>query len=227
MTKYEQVAEEIKEKINNKIYTERIPSERKIAELYDVSINTVRNALKLLQKEDIIYTKGGSGHYIKHRNLYNLLNFGDDTNMDEFNLESQVLSFEIIRADKLHSELLEISNGDLIYRINRIRSKKGIPQYIENVILPYKLFDDLSEESLQGSLLTYIQEKMQQSIQYNVNQVEAISLNEEQALQLDDVVNAPALLIKTQTYLESGLLVAYYVNIHVNSSFSFIKTLNN
>ncbi len=226
MKKYEKLAEDIKLKISDKIFVERIPSERKLAEMHDVSINTVKNALALLQKQGVIYTKPGSGHYIKHNKVYNFLNFDDERKVDDFDLSSDLLSFEIVRCDKLYSELLEIKEGSLIYKIKRIRYSNDLPQYIENVAIPYDLFPTLTVDDLSHSLVTYMQEVRNEKIEYSTNIVEAISLNSEQAEYLDSTVNDPALLIRSQSFLKSGQLVAYYVNIHVNSSFSFIKYLN-
>lgn len=227
MKKYEKLAEEIKTKISDQIFVERIPSERKLAEMHEVSVNTVKNALALLQKQGVIYTKPGSGHYIKHNKVYNFLNFDDENKIDDFDLTSEILSFEIVRSDKLYSELLEIKENSLIYKIKRVRSSNERPQYIENVAIPYDLFPNLTIEDLDTSIVTHMQEVCNEKIEYSTNIVEAIALNSNQAELLHSKENDPALLIRSQSFLKSGQLVAYYVNIHVNSSFSFIKYLNN
>lgn len=226
MKKYEQLAELIKENIADKVYVERIPSERKLSEMHEVSVNTVKNALALLQKQGFIYTKPGSGHYIKNPNVYNFLNFDNDISDREFSLESDILSFEIVRADTVMSEVLEIKEGDLIYKIRRIRKHLGEAKYIENVAIPYNLFPDLNQAELDSSLVTYMQEAQKEDIEYTTNLVEAINITTDQASLLKVEEGSPALLIRSQSFLKSGLVVAYYVNIHVNSSFSFIKYLN-
>lgn len=226
MKKYEKLAEDIKQKISDKIFVERIPSERKLAEMHDVSINTVKNALALLQKQGVVYTKPGSGHYIKHNKVYNFLNFDDERKVDDFDLKSNLLSFEIGRSDKLYSELLEIKEGSLIYKIKRVRFSNERPQYIENVAIPFELFPNLTVDNLSSSLVNYMQAELGEKIEYSTNIVEAISLNADQSELLQSKENDPALLIRSQSFVKSGQLVAYYVNIHVNSSFTFIKYLN-
>lgn len=226
MKKYEKLAEDIKQKISDKIFVERIPSERKLAEMHDVSINTVKNALALLQKQGVVYTKPGSGHYIKHNKVYNFLNFDDERKVDDFDLKSNLLSFEIGRSDKLYSELLEIKEGSLIYKIKRVRFSNERPQYIENVAIPFELFPNLTVDNLSSSLVNYMQAELGEKIEFSTNIVEAISLNADQSELLQSKENDPALLIRSQSFVKSGQLVAYYVNIHVNSSFTFIKYLN-
>jgi GntR family transcriptional regulator of arabinose operon len=63
--KYKLLADKIIEYINNDPTASRkLPTERQLAQMYDVSRQTVREALNILLKEKYIYKRRGSGIYI-------------------------------------------------------------------------------------------------------------------------------------------------------------------
>ncbi len=76
MKKYEYVAEQIKNDINKNVYTSKLPSEIDLAEMYQVSRDTIRSALRQLKNKDIIYSRRGAGYYIHsiESHIPNLLN---------------------------------------------------------------------------------------------------------------------------------------------------------
>ena len=65
IAKYKQVAEKIKEHINSdELRERRLPTERELAIIHDVSRQTIREALDLLIKDNYIYKVQGSGIYV-------------------------------------------------------------------------------------------------------------------------------------------------------------------
>ncbi|MCR4867759.1 MAG: GntR family transcriptional regulator, partial [Lachnospiraceae bacterium] len=63
--KYRLLAEKITEYINNdNSLSRKLPTERQLAQMYDVSRQTVREALNILLKQKLIYKRRGSGIYI-------------------------------------------------------------------------------------------------------------------------------------------------------------------
>ncbi|MCF7803330.1 MAG: GntR family transcriptional regulator [Candidatus Marinimicrobia bacterium] len=63
---YRQIAKNIKEKIDTNVYEigEKIPSQRELADNYDVSMITVKKAISDLINEDILYSRVGKGTYV-------------------------------------------------------------------------------------------------------------------------------------------------------------------
>lgn len=63
---FEDVANRIVEHIRSREWTagQRIPAEPELAKYFDVSRSTVRNAIKILQSESILYSRPGSGTYV-------------------------------------------------------------------------------------------------------------------------------------------------------------------
>ena len=65
---YIQLAEQLEEDINNKIYAdgEKLPSENQLCEKYGVSRITVRQALEKLEEKNLLFSVHGKGTYV-HR----------------------------------------------------------------------------------------------------------------------------------------------------------------
>ena len=65
IAKYKQIAEKIKDHINSdELVGKKLPTERELANIYNVSRQTIREALDLLIKEHYIYKIQGSGIYV-------------------------------------------------------------------------------------------------------------------------------------------------------------------
>ena len=66
-SKYVQIAAELRSKISKGIYrdTMRLPTEMELAEVYQVNRQTIRRALSVLEKENLIEKHQGSGSYVK------------------------------------------------------------------------------------------------------------------------------------------------------------------
>jgi len=66
---YIQIQKIIKTRIENNIYQKGtlIPSENELSKEFGVTRFTIRNAMKGLQKEDLIYTEKGKGSLVKKK----------------------------------------------------------------------------------------------------------------------------------------------------------------
>ena len=75
MTKYEAVAQAIKNDIENGVYKEGqpIPTEELLTAQYDVSRQTIRKALSLLVEDNLIIKRQGSGSVVRVLSYYHLL----------------------------------------------------------------------------------------------------------------------------------------------------------
>jgi len=72
---YKQIAKDIKQKINTDVYKigDKIPSQRVLADQYDVSMITVKKAIFDLINEDILYSRVGKGTYVAQKSRRNKL----------------------------------------------------------------------------------------------------------------------------------------------------------
>ena len=67
MPKYQRIAEWLQQKIADGTYGpgDKLPSEQELREQFDVSRQTVRSALAVLEEEGLIYGRQGSGSFVR------------------------------------------------------------------------------------------------------------------------------------------------------------------
>lgn len=90
-----QLADLLEERILHNIYPVgvKLPAERKLAEEFAVSRQSLRAALRILATRGLIQTRQGDGHYVSER-LNTDLNFGWESLLDEReDMGSQLLDF--------------------------------------------------------------------------------------------------------------------------------------
>ena len=66
MSKYQEVVEDIIRKIEKNEYTDKLPTEDQLIEQYQVSRNTIRNAIRTLKKQGTLFSIQGSGVFVRH-----------------------------------------------------------------------------------------------------------------------------------------------------------------
>jgi DNA-binding GntR family transcriptional regulator len=62
---YVQVADDIERRIAKHEFTEKLPSERALAEEYGAAYTTIRHAMALLRERGSIITRQGRGTYVR------------------------------------------------------------------------------------------------------------------------------------------------------------------
>lgn len=127
MAKYEVVAKDIISRIKQNEFetTLKLPTEDEMIEYYQVSRNTVRSALKLLTSQGIIFSRQGSGFYIRQRSNSNSISItgtnGLTYDFPNSTFSNYVISVDLIEADEKLAKKMMCEPGDLIYRCKRLR----------------------------------------------------------------------------------------------------------
>ncbi len=88
-------------------FHDKLPSERSMAEYYDVARGTVREALARLEDEKFVETRPGSGTYIVHKSNDTVLSPIDDANPLELIDARFALEPHICRLAVLHGRIQE------------------------------------------------------------------------------------------------------------------------
>jgi len=135
---------------------DRTPSERELAETYDVSRMTVRHALNELAREGMLRRVQGQGTFVANskieQSVSELVGFSADLHRRGLLPETKTLAVEPIFPSIPLANALGLDLGDLVIRIERLRYAIRKPMSHEISCLPAALVPGLEEKDLDGSL---------------------------------------------------------------------------
>ncbi len=218
MTKYQEIAASIKHKIVNGDYkaNDQLPFEKELCENFNASKMTVKKALDLLVSEGLIVKRRGSGTFVKDISQEELEDIsiknqfvGLTSAMIGHNVETKLLDFKIVNADDKVAVNLKIEEDDFVCFIHRVRYVDEKAVVIEKTYMPLYLFPSIKKADVEGSIYSYIEEKLKYKIQSCHSTVRARKSDEldQKYLNLQD--DEPVLEIERIGYLDNGKVFEY------------------
>ncbi|MGV2994730.1 GntR family transcriptional regulator [Streptococcus porcinus] len=130
---YFQVYEDIKTRIVNGEYEEgtKLPSERKLCDLYDVSRITIRESLDRLEQEQMIRREHGKGSIVLGNHYTQVLNslysFKDEIEKNGKQASTKVISMDRIDVTPFLQEKMGLTSFHSVYHLIRLRLANGQP----------------------------------------------------------------------------------------------------
>jgi GntR family transcriptional regulator len=162
-----------------------LPSERELAERYDVARMTVRAEITRLAAEGMVARVQGRGTFVAEARVAQaaaLSSFTEDMRARGLTAGSQVLGQSTEPADDGVARRLEIASGTPVVRVRRVRTADGEPMALEEAFLPAERFGALADEDLEGaSLFTVLEERFGASFPTADQQVVAVEIVGEDA----------------------------------------------
>jgi GntR family transcriptional regulator len=130
---------------------EALPSEAKLAQRYGVSIGTLRKAIDELVAEGVVVRRQGSGTYVAqhgaNRLMFHFFHVVPRAGDKQYP-KTAMLAFRRGRAEAAEAARLAIPAGDPVLRIRNLLLLAGRPVILDELVLPQRLFPDLSERIL-------------------------------------------------------------------------------
>ena len=143
---------------------EMIPSERELAETYDISRMTVRQAINNLVNDGYLVRKRGKGTFVAamkiEQPLKGLTSFSEDMRARGMEPGTTVLAFNIVPASTSLAQLLDVREGADLYEIRRIRLADQLPMALETLYIPCTLVPHLTREIVSGSVYDFIEKEL-------------------------------------------------------------------
>ncbi|KRO16945.1 GntR family transcriptional regulator [Lacticaseibacillus saniviri] len=168
-TKYQRVADEIKQRIIANVYPPRtlLPDQNALAAEFGVSRITIKKALDGVAREGLIYKKSGLGTYV----LGDIaLRDRDDSPANAFDglseqqgserVTSQIIKFEVAFPNADLQDKLGIAENEAVYDIRRLRLLDDEPFILEHTFLPVRLVPNLSRQILEKSLYMFLHQDL-------------------------------------------------------------------
>jgi len=165
--------------------SEPLPSEHALAAELGVSQGTVRKALNQMVAEQLLERRQGKGTYVaehtQESSLFRFFRFKEPGG-DNLIPETSVISINSRIANDREIDALDLSEGERVSEVVRVRSLNGKATILEHVIQPLSVFPDIDKEpELPNSLYSLYQEKYGISIVGVKEELRAAQLNAEQA----------------------------------------------
>lgn len=151
---YIKIHDEIKKEIDQGIWKigERLPSERDLADEFSVSRMTLRQAITLLVEEGILERKVGSGTYVAGRRIQEKMrgttSFTEIVKSQGKLPSSKLLSYQRQVASETEMQRLDLKEGEMVIRMERIRYADGIPLVFEVASIPEKIIAGFDKKDI-------------------------------------------------------------------------------
>ena len=141
----------------------RLPSEANLMKSFGVSRVTVRQGMRTLAGEGLIYSLQGRGSFVSApRATYNLsalLGFHEAMRSMPFNATSRLLSFRQVAADREVATALKVKRGDSVVEIRRARCLNGRPVSLDLSYFPRDIGERLQNQNLDGDIFPLLESR--------------------------------------------------------------------
>ncbi|WP_096269831.1 GntR family transcriptional regulator [Paucisalibacillus globulus] len=224
---YLQVIDKIKHDIENGLYSanEKLPSEFELSKNLGVSRATLREALRLLEEDNVVTRKHGVGTFVNSKPIVSsgIEQLTSVTYMIEQAGKkpgSQYYSTEIIEPTEEERQKFKPLTLTKLVKIERIRTADGKPVVFCIDKLPQGLIPNEAAHR-EDSLFKTIEEHANNRISYAITYIEPVGFHERIFNILNCDFDQSLLLLKQMHYTEDDEPVLYSLNYFRSDVFSF------
>ncbi|HUZ26016.1 MAG TPA: GntR family transcriptional regulator [Streptosporangiaceae bacterium] len=190
---------------------DRLPAEHDLAAWLGVSRMTLRHALSELAQRGLVIRAVGrhGGTFVAEpkldQDVTTLAGFSEQLRRHGMVAGARVLAAAQIQAGPAAAAALDLSVGDPVHEVRRIRLADGHPMVLEHSQFPAALFPGLIQCRLDGSLYELAETKFGQRPHRAKETFEPViaGVREAEALEVDE--GAPLMLVERTAYSRSGL----------------------
>jgi GntR family transcriptional regulator len=130
----------------------RLPSERKLSELFDVNRLTLRKALSKLETQGLIVRKHGKGNYVSkpkiERQTEHLVSFTNGMQRRGLAPGAKVIQIEQRPVESAIAKQLNVAVLTPVFFVMRLRMINQEPVMLEQLWVPVSCFPDLENQDL-------------------------------------------------------------------------------
>lgn len=171
----------------NKLKTgDRLPSEPALAKLFGVSRPTLRECLKILQKEGILVTVNGSGTYLCDSNCHlsntinELIGTGELIRLSGYQESADIIEADLTEPEEEWRDILKLSQNERVVVVKRIRKADDKIVAMAWNIFPekYSDYEEINRQGFGNSIFCYLEEKLNIHISHAESVICAIDREE-------------------------------------------------
>ncbi|WP_282925641.1 GntR family transcriptional regulator [Helcococcus kunzii] len=204
---------------------DRLPTERKLSEIFNVSRVTIRQSMELLQKENYINRQQGKGTFLNRDKIVRPI--AETKSFSNMVLESgrmpgaKLISASIELADKLDQVSFNITDQDYVLIMKRLRYADGEPCAYEVSHFNSNLFDLKNFDFNNKSIYKYLEEERGIVTETLEKTIEIIYSDEEISKVFNIRLNTPVILVKAIVCNQDGEIIHLVYEYLLSDKFIF------
>lgn len=163
---YVQVREDLRRLLGNGDYKPHdcLPSEARLVAHYGVSRITIRQALRDLATEGLIFSLPGKGNFVSRpkaiQNMQRLEGFAEAMSLNGFDTSSRVLDTRYFPAPDAVSRALGIPALSRVFEVRRVRYLNHNPVSVDISYFPEAVGNELSRHDLTADIFPLLENQL-------------------------------------------------------------------
>ena len=212
---YMQIKEAIKQRILDGDFSahERLPSESELMKIFGVSRITVRQALRDLHGDGLVFSVQGKGTFVSRpkatQDMTRLQGFGEAMTPGGYTTSTRVVSVGETRASQQVADALGIRRTDRVIELTRIRYLNREPISIDNSFFPVAIGEKLLGRDLTQDVFPMLENSFGIYLDYADLKISAGVAVKHQADGLNVEVGSPILQIQRLVFGTDGTPVDF------------------
>ena len=224
---YYQLENKIREKIKQGEYRrgEKIPSERKLSKIYEVSRMTARKALENLVDEGVLEKRERQGTFVSEidSDIPSLVGIKESIKARGEEPSNKIITKKLINPkDEIKKELSLIEDEQVIL-IERINFADEIPLGFEQSYIPYPICPQLLEEEVTNESIYQILRENGYTPTKAKDKMKAI-LGEQRIIELLDIESDQPVLKNIRTTFSKERAIVFSYNYYRGTEFTLERT---
>jgi len=224
------VGEALKEEIANGRFAQAdvLPGERELAQIMDVSRTTLRRAIAGLVDEGVLVHRHGAGTFVRRspphveQPLSRLTSFTEDMRLRGLTASSRVIERGTFLPTPEESMMLDISLGETVFRLARLRLADGVPMAIERATVPLRFLG--GAKPVGDSLYATLAASGFRPVRA-LQRLRAVVIGAAEAALLEIPEGSPALDIHRIAYVADGRRVEFTRSFYRSDTYDFVAEL--
>lgn len=228
-SKYVTIYKEWKEKIESGQIAEgeRLPTESSLMESYQVSRDTVRKSLNLLEQNGYIQRGRGRASLVMPKQRYTfplseIASFQEVNKLSNAHAETEVVNLDILQDSHKIKKIFQQSVNGEVYELIRVRRMRDEAVILDKDYFVRDVVPRLPLNECKVSVYRYLEEELGLQISYAVKEITVQKANAEDYELLDMGDYNMVVVVKSHTYLENNTLFQCTESRHRPDKFRFV-----
>ncbi|WP_434304603.1 trehalose operon repressor [Clostridium botulinum] len=229
-SKYLTIYNEISNKIeNNKIQSgEKLSSENEMMKEYNVSRDTIRKALNLLESNGYIQKVKGKGSFVIDINKFDfpvsgLTSFKELSTKMGVESNTLVKELNLIKPDNFLMKQLNLSKNDDVWKVIRVREINNKKIILDKDFFNKKYVPLLTKDICENSIYEYLENELGLKISFAKKEITVQQATQEDKSYLDFENYNMIVVVKNYIYLDDMNLFQYTESRHRPDRFKFVE----